>query len=225
MYHIYCDESRPEILGKENPYDDFSVIGGVWVDKNEINKLKRGIRRLRDTYNVHGEIKWKNVSPSKVDFYLELVNLFFENDSIRFRCIVMDAEKVDLERFHGSDQELGFYKFYYQLIFHWLHWNNQYSVYLDFKKNKEHDRLTVLKDILNRASMAEVVNLQALESKQSVLIQLADVLMGAVGYKFNSYNTSEAKLKVVEMIEDRIGHEIRSTQKNESKFNVFQIIL
>ncbi len=225
MYHIYCDENRPEMIGKKDPIDRYAVLGGVWIKKSNVRKIKRDIQRLREKHNLFGEIKWKNVSPSKLDFYLDLVDLFFECDNIRFRCIVVDATKVNLQKFHDSDQELGFYKFYYQLIYHWLDWNRDYAIFLDYKKNKQHDRLSTLRTILNRASMADVVNVQAIESKQSSLIQLVDVLMGAVGYKFNEYDTSDAKLAVINRIEERIGHVLQPTLKNQSKFNIFKILL
>lgn len=80
-------------------------------------------------------------------------------------------------------------------------------------------------NVLNRASLAYVENVQAIESKQSVLIQLVDVLMGAVGYKFNGYETSSAKLAVISRIEEHIGHVLKPTIKNQSKFNVFKINL
>lgn len=73
--------------------------------------------------------------------------------------------------------------------------------------------------------MAKVENLQAVESKQTSLIQLTDVLMGAVGYKYNGYYSSEAKLSIVTLIEEKLGHEIKSTHKIANKFNIFKINL
>ncbi|MFA1643513.1 DUF3800 domain-containing protein [Chryseomicrobium imtechense] len=225
MYHVYCDESRPEAIGNQNSIDKYAVIGGIWVSKNDVNKAKKEIKKLRDQYNVYGEIKWNNVSPSKMEFYKELVKLFFELGSLRFRCIVIDVIKVDLERYHNSDHELGFYKFYYQLLYHWLDGQEQYSIFVDYKKNKEHTRLTDLKSILNKSSLSEVINLQAVESKQTELIQLTDVLMGAVGYKYNNYETSAAKKSIVELVEEKLGHAIKPTAKIQRKFNVFEIKL
>lgn len=225
MIHIYCDENRPEMIGKENPLDRYAAIGGVWIEKKSTRNIKRNIQRLKEKHQLNNEFKWKNVSPSKVDFYLDLIDLFFENPDMRFRCIVIDSPKVDLNKFHNSDQELGFYKFYYQLIYHWLHGNKEYSIFLDYKKNKDRNRLTTLKDVLNNASMAYIENVQAIESKHSLLIQLVDVLTGAVGYKFNEYNTSSSKTAVIKRIEGYLGHEIQPTHKYQSKFNVFKILL
>lgn len=225
MKHIYCDESRPEMIGKINPYDDYSIIGGIWIDEKDVRRFKRHIKKIRVKYNYFAEMKWKNVSPSSLEFYKEIISLFFEQDYISFRCIVIDAKKVDLESFHNNDQELGFYKFYYQLIYHWLRVNGEYSIFLDYKKNKELNRLQKLKEILNISALADVKNLQALNSKDSVFIQMADILIGSVGYKFNQYSSSKAKLSIVNLIEEYLTSEIKETVKGEYKFNVFKIRL
>ncbi|WP_336046927.1 DUF3800 domain-containing protein [Solibacillus ferritrahens] len=225
MKHIYCDESRPEMIGKVCPYDDYSIIGGIWIDEDNVRRFKRNLKKIRVKHNYYAEMKWKNVSPSSLEFYKEIVTLFFDKEYISFRCIVIDADKVDLESFHNNDQELGFYKFYYQLIYHWLRGNERYSIFLDYKKNKELDRLHKLKEILNISALADVDNLQALNSKDSIFIQLADILIGSVGYKFNQYSTSTAKLEIINLIEERLTHEIKETMKGEYKFNVFKIRL
>jgi hypothetical protein len=147
-------------------------------------------------------------------------------DQLRFRCIVVERDKVDLVKYHQSDHELGFYKFYYQLIHHWIFDFNRYSIFLDYKKNKAKDRLHTLKKVLQNANLtSEILCVQALPSKESVLTQLADLLIGAVGYKFHSHLESAAKNSVITKIEDYLKHPIQKTKLVETKFNVFQINL
>lgn len=225
LIEVYCDESRPEALFGENSKDRFMVIGGIWIPKQERENVKNNIKTLQNKHNLYGEIKWKNVSPSKIEFYLDLIDLFFMTESLRFRCIVVDGKEVDVEVYHNSDSELGFYKFYYQLLFHWCEPLESYWIFLDYKKNKQSDRLHTLEKVLNNATFSHIKDVQAIESKQSLLIQLADVLIGAVGYKFNGYNSSDAKLKLIERIEEYIGRTIQKTFKSARKFNVFEIDL
>lgn len=223
LFEIYCDESRPDSLSRQNK-DKYMVIGGIWIDRDKRNSLKRKIKKLQKKHNVYGELKWRNVSPSKLDFYLELVDLFF-TEPVRFRGIVVDTNKVRIDLYHDNDHELGFYKFYFQLLLHWLEQTEHYWIYLDHKKNKNVDRLHTLCKVLNNASFSFVESVQAIESKHSLLVQLADVLIGAVGYKYHNYCTSEAKLKIVEKIESYLGHPIKKTYKTEFKFNIFEIEL
>lgn len=229
MIEIHCDESRPELFhskNKKNTNDKYLILGGIWVNKKEKERTKLIIKQLRNQYNVYGEIKWKNVSPNKLDFYLAIIDHFFKSKELRFRCIVVDSEKVDLDKYHESDAELGYYKFYYQLLHHWIEPDETYAIFLDYKKNKRHDRLKVLHTVLKNANLwSDIVNVQGISSKDSVFIQIADVLMGAVGYKYNKYSSSLAKSSLVKHIEYFLHRPIGKTSAHEKKFNVFQIDL
>lgn len=226
MIEVYCDESRPEVIYGQNSLDRYMVIGGIWIPRNARKNVKNEIKKLKEKHNLYGEIKWRNVSPSKIDFYLELVDLFFNTPELRFRCIVVDSHNVDLEAYHESDSELGFYKFYYQLLKHWIGNWEEYWIFLDHKKNKLPDRLHTLERVLNNSTSGFIREVQAIESKESLLIQMADVLMGAVGYKIHDKATSDAKLSLISRIESNIGTPInRGTYRDAVKFNIFRINL
>ena len=84
------------------------VIGSLWLESQHRDKFKAEIHELRERYKVGGEYKWQKVSPSRLDFYKSLVDWFVDKqDALRFRCIAIDHKKVDLLRFHDSDQELA----------------------------------------------------------------------------------------------------------------------
>lgn len=225
-FEIYCDESRQDLFSSKKAIKSkYTLIGGVWIEANKRQQYKDQIKAIRNNYKVFGEIRWNAVSPSKLDFYLEIINFFFNSD-IRFRCIVIEKENLNLVRYHQSDQELGFYKFYYQLIHHWILDFNRYRIFVDFKTNKVKNRLHVLKAILSNANLSsEIIQVQALHSRDSVFIQLADLLIGVVGYAMHSYTSSPSKLRINEEIKKRLGHPIQPTKRAEKKFNIFQINL
>ena len=80
--------------------------------------------------------------------------------------------------------------------------------------------------ILNNTSPAELTQIQALPSEESVLIQFADVLTGAVASAFNHETmVSESKGNIRKLIESKLGHNICATGVKEQKFNVFNINL
>jgi len=224
MIEVYCDESRPEVIFGENSKDRYMVLGGLWVPYDLREDLKNSIKDIKRKHNVYGEFKWNTVSPSKINFYKDLIDIFFSS-SVRFRCIVVDSIFVNVPKYHNSDSELGFYKFYYQLLVHWLNPRETYWIYLDHKKNKMSDRLHTLEDVLLNSVNVKIGDVQAIDSKQSILIQFADVLIGAVGYKYHRLDSSEAKLSVIKYIEEKLGSEIYATPKSERKFNVFKINL
>lgn len=225
MIEVYCDESRPETIFSNNSTDRYMVIGGIWVNNTERKKVKNKMNYLKKKYKIKGEIKWTKVSPMSLDFYKEMLEYFFENEEIRFRCIVVDSYKIDLEKYHNSDGELGFYKFYYQLLNKWIDGNESYRIYLDNKSNKDGNRLHELKRILNAVSFSSIESVLSVNSGESIFVEIVDVLIGAVGYKYNNYGNSESKRSLVDMIENYIGGPISGTASTERKFNVFKIIL
>ncbi len=115
-----------------------------------------------------------------------------------------------------------FYKFYYQLLHHWILDFNRYRIFVDTKTNRAHDRIWTLERCLRNSNLTSEVALQALPSHELDLIQLADLLIGAVSYKFHGHRSSSAKLEIVRAIETRLAREIGPTPRSEDKFNVFR---
>lgn len=228
-FDIYCDESRPDLFATQSEQvGKYMLIGGVWLESSDRDVFKAELKDLRTRHGIFGEFKWRAVAPSKLSAYLDLVDWFIgKGDACRFRCIVVDAAQVNLSKFHESDQELGFYKFYYQLLHHWILDFNTYSVFIDHKRNRDRERLKVLHRCLQRSNItSELKRVQALDSADSVFIQLADVLTGAVAYRVHESAGSAARTAVVERLERGTGRSLsQATSRSLHKFNVFKINL
>lgn len=225
---VYCDEAYPDLFSSQNPKARYMIIGSLWLRSEDRTLYKDTVHKLRDQYKIGGEFKWRKISPSRIEFYKALIRWFYEQgENLRFRCIAIDSSQVNLVRFHENDQELGFYKFYYQLLHHWIHDFNQYSVFCDYKSNRKRDRLHVLKRCLRSANLsANVVNVQAVRSKESVLIQLCDVLLGAASKRLNENGVpGSPKQQLMEYLEKLLGRQISPTRLGEKKFNIFRIDL
>lgn len=228
-FDVYCDESRPDLFSSKNPKAKYMVIGSVWLETSHRDQFKTEIHALRDRFKVGGEFKWQKVSPSRLDFYKALVDWFVaKGESLRFRCIAVEHQKVDMLRYHDSDQELGYYKFYYQMLHHWINDFNDYAIFCDFITNRRRDRLPVLKRCLDASNLSSgISNVQAIRSPESVLIQLADVLTSAAAARLNgSVTPTGAKAELIQHFEQRLSiPRIQHTYKAEKKFNVFVIDL
>ena len=223
---VYCDESRQEFfrMPPEACKDQYVLLGSLWIEASLREELKSKIKELQRIHDVSVEFKWNRVSPSRLTFYKELVSLFFD-EPMRFRCIVLPADKLDAVQFHKADNELMFYKFYYLLLRDWIHDFNQYRVFVDVKTNRIMQRLAHLRIFLDRSNFfADVVSVQALPSHEVVFLQLVDIMIGAVGYHFHGGGVSSAKKEIIETIEKKLGHQIRPTLKSEEKFNIFKWI-
>lgn len=228
IIEIYCDESRPDLLFSQSKGKyRYTIIGGIWLPSGMRQEVKMKIQKLKRIHKFNREIKWNDVAPSTQPFFEKLIDLFFlQGNELGFRCISVDSYKFDSKRFHGSDSELGFYKFYYQLIKNSISSRSNYRIFLDYKINRLPSRVKVLEKILqNVCPEVKSITLQALPSVDVVLIQLADVLIGATGYKLHNLTSSNAKLAIVKLIEKHLGRQIQPTGPREKKFNVFQIRL
>jgi hypothetical protein len=150
MIEIYCDESRQDLLVSQHPEYTYALIGSLWMTKAIRLRLTKQIFTLREHNKVWGEIKWSKVSPSKLEFYMGLIDLFFDLKKMPyFRCICIDSRKVDNDIYNSGDGELGFYKFYYQVLYHWINTNPiTCRVFCDVKANKVKNRLKMLYDFL-----------------------------------------------------------------------------
>ncbi len=221
-FNIYCDESRHT----SDPADQYAVIGAICCPREQKRDLVHAIHKLKAQYNAQGEMGWSRVSPNKLDFYLAVQNLFLDSQSLSFRCILVDRTTLDHEKYSNGDAELGFYKLYYQLLVHWLDPGDAYYLYLDWQRNSDKDRFATLREVLVRKlqGRARIACLEPVESHTQPLTQLADLLIGAVGYKWNDRNASEAKLKFCQHLADGMGKSSLkfSTSLAEPKFNIFK---
>lgn len=226
---IYCDESRPELLVRQPLESTFMVIGALKIAAAAREKIKQEIKILANSHDCHGEVKWGRISRAKQDFYKDLIQVFISEDLMKFRCIVVDASKVNMRLYHDDDPELAFYKFYYQVFNHQLLPSNTYKFFFDEKTTHDTTRLRELRRILGIVSGEIISGIYPLKSNQSVLIQMTDLLTGCVQARFNTINKglplSQPKREVLFHLEEQLGHQIQSTAQNENKFNIFQIRL
>lgn len=226
-FEVYCDESGLEALSRKEEHL-YSAIGGIWLPEDNRTDLKNGIKSIKEKYGIHGELKWQKLSPAYFELYKDIIDYFFQAEFIRFRVILIESSKVDHIRFNNTDAELGFYKFYYQLLHHWIYDFNNYNIFVDLKVNRDKNRLKELKNVLELSNLTSAISqVQGLPSEQSLGIQLADVLTGLVATKFNNeIKKGSAKDGLLQYVEQSlINKPIAPTPKKEEKFNVFKINL
>lgn len=94
---IYCDESNQQLLSSAKPkLHRFFLIGGLWLPATKRSVFKEGIAEIKHDENCFGEAKWNTVCPSKLPFYVRLVDFFFEQGlDLRFRCVVKEVYRVE----------------------------------------------------------------------------------------------------------------------------------
>ena len=169
---------------------------------------------------MHAELKWTKVSNQKLVQYQALVELYFKFSAVaRFRAIVVDTREFDHRRYNKGDTELGFYKLMYQFLLHSfgreLRQDDRCIVYVDERTTSRY-KLSTLASVLNNGMRKKygfthepVRNIQPLDSKREDFIQIADILMGAIGYHMNGGHLQpgarQAKIALAECIAHEAG--------------------
>src|SRR5207248_4228111 len=131
-------------------------------------------------------IKWGKVSPAGLPFYSDLVNFFFDESALRYRCVVALKGNLDHARFE-QDHDTWYYKMYFLLLRRLLvQQDGPYRVYLDVKDTNSSEKVQNLHDVLcnNMRDFSQNVlqRVQAVPSHEVQQIQLADLLTGAVAF-------------------------------------------
>ncbi|MEI6513739.1 MAG: DUF3800 domain-containing protein [bacterium] len=230
-YEIYCDESHPDVFwSQSSSRARYLCIGGLWLAADLRTEVKGRLRELTLRHGKIGELKWHKVHAKWEHFYRDLIDLFvsYDAEQLRFRCILVEGDKVSMEHYHDGDPELGFYKFYYQMLVHWIESGHEYAIYCDNKTNRQHDRLQKMHRVLQHACSGQVVSIQALPSHEVQLLQLADFLLGMVSSRFNNdIEPGGTKDRVISYFEERLGKQwkLLPTSKGVRKLNIFKIAL
>lgn len=230
-FNIYCDES----CHLEHDNQKYMVLGGIICEKNNRKVIKRDILNIKSKYEVpnKAEIKWNKVSPSKLEYYKELVNYFFRNNDLRFRAVIIDKTQLNHKLFNQTHDD-WYYKMYYYLLINLVESKNENYIYLDIKDTKSASKVEGLKKYLSFKLMdheCDVIrNIQSINSEESVIMQLADLLIGAIGYKnrkvYDEKNSSLAKKELMMHIIEKSGYSLtKNTILSEKKFNLFCIDL
>ena len=222
---IYCDESCHDLTA----HHKFMSIGGLKVPRTEKAHLSRELKNLMKSRNLNSELKWSKVSAKRLEDYKNIVDFFFQHSQLTFRAIIVEQLKVRFKEYHGQDHELAFYKFYYEMLEKWLPPGCEYLILLDYKKNRGADRYTTLKTYLERylRGKAWIRDLTIINSKQTPLAQLCDILTGSVAAAYNGFQQHTAKEQLANYIASSSGLSTlrTSTPLIAEKFNIFKMNL
>ncbi|QQM25382.1 MULTISPECIES: DUF3800 domain-containing protein [Weeksellaceae] len=233
--NIYCDES----CHLQNDKEPVMVIGAVYcpiekkeeiferlysfkVKHNLIPKNKKNDKDNRPYY----ELKWNKVSKSKIEYYKDVINYFFDDDDLQFRVLVVSNKTdIDYEKFNHT-HDTFYYKMYFGMLKAILNPENSHHIYIDIKDTKSKEKVHKLEQVLRNDkydySKEIIKKVQQVRSHEVEILQLADLLVGATAYVNRGLANSKAKNELINLIKHRSKYSLtKSTLLKERKFNVF----
>ena len=224
LFNIYCDES----CHLEHDGQKAMAIGGVWCPEETKDEIFRRIREIKVEHGLSRwmEIKWNIVSNGQLDFYMDVVNYFFDNSDLHFWVLVVPDKQMLRHGEFNQTHDTFYYKMYFDMLKTLFEPGYGYNIYVDIKDTRGQKKVEKLHEILcnnhydfNREMIRRV---QQVRSEEVELVAVADLLTGAVSYLHRGLEASAAKLRLIERIRSRSGYDLmRSTLYRENKFNVF----
>ena len=222
-FNIYLDES----CYLENDGIAVMTQGAVWCPEAQARDI---CIRVRDIKKHHGlkpcsEIKWGKLSPASLECYLAVVDYFLDDDDLHFRGVVIpDKRRLDRGQF-GQSQDDWYYSMCFILLEPIVDPTQHYSIYLDIKDTRSESKRRTLERGLREEKLDGSGNIvrriQQIRSHESEIMQIADILIGAVAYANRALETSSSKLAVVSRIRERTSFSLlRATWLREPKFNL-----
>jgi hypothetical protein len=225
-FNIYCDES----CHLEHDGQQAMVLGAVWCPLQRTRDLSEGLRRIKSGHGLSRdfEVKWTKVSPGKVDSYLAWLDYFFNSDDLHFRALIVpDKAKLDHAAFPGQDHDLWYYKMYFDMLKVILNPHAKYRIYLDIKDTRGAAKVRRLHEVLcnNQYDFSRSIihRVQQVRSHEVELLQLADLMIGAVAYANRGLSGNRGKEQIIETMRRRSGYSLsQTTLLKEDKVNLFR---
>jgi hypothetical protein len=221
--NIYCDESGH----LERDQLPIMVLGALWCEKEKAHEVASRLREIKIQNDISPffEAKWTKVSPSQKNFYLALLDYFFDDDDLHFRGVVIDKTQLDHSRF-GQDHESWYYKKYFELLRVLIDPEYENFVFLDIKDKWGGSKISKLEEVLSNDAYdfdRHIIKpIQQVWSHQVEQIQLVDLLIGAVSYANRGLYSNSAKVALVNRMRERSGHLLtKTTLLREQKVNLF----
>jgi hypothetical protein len=224
LYNVYCDESA-HLPANHQPV---MVLGATQCPLKETRHISDTLRSIKSEHGLarNFEMKWTKVSPAQLDFYTEVIDFFFDEEALRFRALVIaDKTKLDHASF-SQDHDSWYYKMYYSMMKAIISPMDRFRIYLDIKDTRSTDKIQKLHKVLCNTlydfDHAIIERVQTVRSHEIELLQLTDLLMGAVRYANTAATGSSAKQALVKQVQTRSGYTLsRSTLLKEEKLNLF----
>jgi hypothetical protein len=209
-YELYSDERY-----QRHQNNRYLFIGGIICTAKRRELLHQQLLEVRRGFDLTHEMRWKKMSPASLEAYKAWVNVFFEDPFVRYSVLTLNLSEPAWNQFRprsdrrpSRDDKLASVFYQFLLVsFGPLRDTKRWWVYPDagfFSKDTVLDRVEFL---FNRtykkafgARTSRIIRLaRARDSKGEDLIQLADVLLGAIGCSvIDSTPKSVARSRLVE---------------------------
>lgn len=196
MLAVYVDESCADGGNR------YLIHGALFLRGAQIAPLRAAIEATVVASGLSDEVKWSGITRAKRNRELAVADHYFDGATDRslahgrrFQCLVVDQHRLDVSGYHDGDRDVCFYKCLYALlvkrIAEYAMPGEDVQVVLDQRSTLRYD-LAELRAVLNNAMRRDLGERAPIlrtvtyrDSRDCRLLQLSDLLTGAVGFHQN----------------------------------------
>lgn len=210
----------------------FMLIGGIWVERSSGVRLRENLMEICTRHEYFSEVKWERIRKYKLGCIYALLDAFLQCDGAQFESIVIEKMLVDWQGDHGGDKDLGFYRYYSLLLANRMQAAHEYEVTVDSHNSRSK---TPLIDLLVQTNtlvarqhgtqpLPPLRRIAAQDSRHEPLVQLADLLLGAVSASYQPRHANPGKSGVIEYLCRGLGRHSLAQHcfVPNGKFNVWE---
>ena len=205
LINIYCDES----CHLENDKEKIMALGAVYCPASKKNEIFQRLFELKKKHKLipqkiknsnenraYYELKWGKVSLAKIQYYKDVIDYFFADDDLSFRVLIVpDKSSLDYEKYNHT-HDTFYYKMYFSMLKVILNPEKGHHIFIDIKDTRSKEKVHKLEKVLRNDKYdysKEIIKMvQQVRSHEVELIQLADLLTGAISYVNRDLTGSKA---------------------------------
>lgn len=227
--NFYCDESC--YIQKDG--NSVMALASVFCSDYRIKNIKKDINniKIKHGFPTNFEIKWTKLGAKTVNLYKDIIKyIASKNSKINVRILfTMDKENLDFNLYPHLDYSRWFQIMYFNLLktpmelIEGIPNLYNYGLFLDKKdSHSKEDAKKLTENLIKKLHTFSQITYDVYNSKDIILIQIADLFAGATSYK-NRKLKNKYKLEIISLIEQSYNVKLnKSTKKDKLRFNIFE---
>lgn len=223
--NFYCDES----CHTQSDGNDFVVLVSTYCRKSNLKQIRKDIIAIKKEFRLSfdSEIKWGKVSANNIELYKKIIEYVSKNSKIRIRCIIgrgktrLDLEKYDI--LYNEWYQSLYFNMFKKVVMDEVRNFRQFNFFIDKQDTNSFENYNNIAKYLDfKFRKMYKFTAQPIDSKEHQLVQISDVIAGAISYTLRNLNPNLIKLQLISYIKKSFNTKLVETSSySDKKFNVF----
>lgn len=193
--YIFIDESGDTgCFGSAIKYFVIAIV--IFDNVKNMQNIQQKIEEFKNLENLKNELHFCKTPDNIKDKFFN----FIKNCDFKAKAICVNKQELYSEFLTSNPDKL--YNYVLKLLLDSLNVNDKLKIILDGKGNKKLEKQ--LKNYLKTNSKLQIEKIKTKDSRNDLLLQLADMVASSIGHSYNKQNKNNAD-KWRSIISDKIN--------------------